>query len=88
MAAMGFVPDFRIALDGAPMPAELRTLVGAVHSETGVEGRAWPAMTTAAPSSSSCSVEMEKRELQPLTKLSCGLSGSLHAAAAACTAIW
>jgi hypothetical protein len=34
---------------------------------------------------------MEKRELHPLTKLSCGLSGSLHAAAAAaaaCTAIW
>lgn len=59
--------------------------------ETGVEGNAWPAMTTAPPSSSSCSVEMEKRELQPLTKLSCGLSGSLHAAAAAaaaCTAIW
>ena len=49
-------------------------------SEMGVEGSAWPAMTKV-PSSSSCSVEMEKRELQPLMKLSCGLSGSLHAAA-------
>lgn len=38
MDPIGYAPDFRLELDGAPMPAELRVLVSAVRCETGVEG--------------------------------------------------
>ena len=38
MDPIGYAPDFRIELDGEPMPPELRVLVSAVRCETGVEG--------------------------------------------------
>jgi hypothetical protein len=38
MVGLGYVPDFRVVLDGAPMPAEFRALVTALRCDTGMEG--------------------------------------------------